>query len=118
MHKKKVMIDLKIARRKNGLLQSDLAHLLSTTQARISRLELGDALLTAADLHKISVIYDRDIRHLFTLSDQAYRDELQDAVASMSGVVIEDDDEGETRQSTLHKLSERLSEDNHKQHED
>jgi transcriptional regulator with XRE-family HTH domain len=112
MHKKKVMIDLKIARRKHGLLQSDLAHLLNTTQARISRLELGDALLTAADLHKISLIYDGDVRELFVFSNQAYREELREAVASMSGEITKDENLGETRQRSLHSLSERLSVDN------
>lgn len=52
-------LDLKVARRKSGLMQSDCAHLLDTYRSRISELEHGKLDPTAYEIATLSLIYGR-----------------------------------------------------------
>ena len=52
-------LDLKVARRKSGLTQSDTAHLLATQHSKISRIEHGKHLPTAHDIALLSLIYGK-----------------------------------------------------------
>ncbi len=52
-------LDLKVARRKSGLTQSDCAHLLGSHRSKFSHLELGKQPPTAVDIAMLSLIYGR-----------------------------------------------------------
>ena len=52
-------LDLKIARRKSGLTQSDCGHLLECDPSKISRLEKGEFLPSATDIALLSIIYGK-----------------------------------------------------------
>ena len=54
-------LDLKVARRKAGLTQADLAHLLSVNKARISQIERGVQFYTTREICQLSMIYDQSL---------------------------------------------------------
>ena len=61
-------LDLKVARRKAGLTQEDVAHLLGISDARISRLENGKAGLTVHEIAALSIIYGKSFEVLFRIA--------------------------------------------------
>lgn len=56
--------DLKVARHKSGLTQSDCAHLLATQHSKISRIEGAKYLPTAYDIALLSFIYGKSYEAL------------------------------------------------------
>lgn len=52
-------LDLKVARRKSGLTQQDVAHLLGSHRSKLSHLEKGSSLPTANDIAALSLIYSK-----------------------------------------------------------
>jgi len=68
MDEKDVMVDLKINRKESGLSGEDLAHLLDTSTARISKLHTGKAVMTIEELCSLSLIYGKTVDHLFGLA--------------------------------------------------
>jgi transcriptional regulator with XRE-family HTH domain len=58
--------DLRLARRKAGLTQSDLAHLLGTSTKEVSALEMGRKLPSMPQLCELSLIYGRSFEPLFS----------------------------------------------------
>ena len=58
-------LDLRVARRKAGLSQSDCAHLLGVHPSRISLLESGKALPSVPQICRLSMIYGRSFESLF-----------------------------------------------------
>lgn len=59
-------------RNRAGLRQIDVAHLLSVQHARISHIETGQAVLTAPEVVKLSVVYGKPIEVLLAgLIDEA-----------------------------------------------
>ncbi len=57
--------DLRLARRKAGLTQRDVAHLLHTRMSVICELERGKRTPTLSHIVTLSVIYDRPFQSLF-----------------------------------------------------
>lgn len=112
MQNKEVRIDLKVSRRESGLLQSDLAQLLSTTQPRISRLEQGKSALTIEEAVKLTIVFGKPPSKLFRLLAVRMRSELAKRMSAMPGELVKAPD-AEARQRTLARLSQSLSA-NHK----
>jgi transcriptional regulator with XRE-family HTH domain len=52
-------LDLKVARRRSGLTQLDVAHLLGISRVRVSKLECGIAKPTPDELTTFSLVYSR-----------------------------------------------------------
>ena len=57
--------DLRLARRKAGLTQRDVAHLLHTNQSAVSDLEQGHARPTLEQIIELSLIYGRSFESFF-----------------------------------------------------
>lgn len=57
--------DLRLARRKAGYTQGDVAHLLSGNQSLISELEQGHKRPTLAQIIELSLIYGRSFESFF-----------------------------------------------------
>jgi transcriptional regulator with XRE-family HTH domain len=58
-------LDLRLARRKAGFTQRDIAHLLSTRKSAISDLERGRRRPALRQIVRLSVIYGRSFESLF-----------------------------------------------------
>ena len=70
MKKKEVAADLRYARRESGLSGSDVSHLLSINQSRLSRIETGKSDPRPSELCGLALIYGKDHLQLFPgLSD-------------------------------------------------
>ena len=52
-------LDIKVARRRSGLSQADVAHLLGVHRTRVSKLERGRYTPSANELASLSLIYGR-----------------------------------------------------------
>lgn len=111
MQKKEVRIDLKVSRRESGLLQSDLAHLLETTQPRISNLEQGKGALTVEEALKLTVIFGKPVVELFQLLSERVRDELGQRISIMAEALPNVESSG-PRADTFNRLMARLSANN------
>lgn len=61
-------LELKVARRKAGLTQEDVAHLLGISDTRISRLENGKSNLTVHEIAALGVIYGKSFEGLFRMA--------------------------------------------------
>ena len=73
--------DLKVARSKSGLSQSDCAHLLDVDRSKVSRLERGDSPPSVRDICTLSLVYGKSFESLFgTISDEV-RDGLRQRLA-------------------------------------
>lgn len=59
------VVDLKVARRKSGLLQADCAHLLNVDRSKISRIENGDTPPNITELCILTLIYGKPYETLF-----------------------------------------------------
>ena len=53
-------LELKVARRRSGLSQKDIAHLLGISRVRVSKLECNLAVPTPDELTTFGLIYSRD----------------------------------------------------------
>ncbi|WP_299919338.1 helix-turn-helix transcriptional regulator [uncultured Roseobacter sp.] len=58
-------LDLRLARRKAGYTQGDMAHLLSSHQSLVSELEQGQRGPTLEQIIELSLIYGRSFESLF-----------------------------------------------------
>lgn len=115
MHNKEVRVDLKVSRKASGLLQEDLAHLLETTQPRISRLEQGKAVLSLEEVIKLTVIFGKSSIDLFRMVAVRAQQELAQRLASLPPSP-EHTQNTEARQRTLSGLAGQLSVDNSNNH--
>ncbi len=108
MQNKEVRVDLKVSRKESGLLQSDLAQLLGTTQPRISRLEKGKSVLTVDETVKLAIIFNENITKLFRLLSARMKAEI---AGQLEGVTKEGSShtDAELRQATLNRLNQNLS---------
>jgi transcriptional regulator with XRE-family HTH domain len=76
-------VDLRLARRKAGLTQQDVAHLLDIQQTRLSELERGRKEPTLRELCCLSIILNRRFEGLYAdLLDEA-RFELRERLPDM-----------------------------------
>jgi transcriptional regulator with XRE-family HTH domain len=76
-------LDLKVARRKAGYTQNDLAHLLGSNQAHISELERGLVLPTLEQIVMLSLIYGRSFEGLYANLLATARERLRASVVGM-----------------------------------
>jgi len=59
-------LDLRLARKKAGYTQDDLAHLLDAHQTAVSQLELGKRRPSLTEIVDLSLIYGRSFESLFS----------------------------------------------------
>lgn len=71
-------LDLKIARRRSGLSQSQVAHLLGVHRTRLSKLEKGRRPATAHELATLSVIFSLPLSELGRTSIHEIHGELRE----------------------------------------
>ena len=112
---KQFALDLKVARRKSGLSQSDCAHLLEVDRTKISRLERGDCAPTMRDFCTLSLVHGKSFQSLFDRIFKEVRDALQERLASIPaqpGKRISQFN----RTNTLNRLGARLEEFNTRNH--
>lgn len=76
-------LDLSLARRKAGFVQSDIAHLLASHQSRVSELEHGGKLPTLTEIVTLSLIYGRSFESLFSMIMADARRDLQARVETL-----------------------------------
>lgn len=80
-------LDLRLARRKSGYTQRDIAQLLGAHQTLISELERGRQLPTLAQIVTLSLIYGRSFESLFAELMKSARDQLRTRILHMPGGV-------------------------------
>lgn len=80
-------LDLRLARRKAGFTQRDIAHLLGGHQTLVSELERGRQTPTLEQIITLSLIYGRSFESLFSELMGTARSDLQKRIVQMpSGV--------------------------------
>lgn len=104
-------LDLRLARRKAGLTQRDVAHLLGSHQSAVSDLERGRTLPTLHQIVTLSLLYGRSFESLFSAVMRDARrglrerlDTLPETVRSFAGTA--------RRTHSLDRLRRRLDADN------
>lgn len=75
--------DLRLARRKVGLTQRDVAHLLHTRISVICELEQGQRLPTLSHIVTLSIIFDRPFQSLFAAELKIAEDALRKRIVKM-----------------------------------
>ena len=78
-------IDLHCARRKSGLTQGDLAHLLGCSKAKISRLESGGTQPGLRDICMLSYVYGKSFESLFGALFADIRHNLGERLTTLPG---------------------------------
>lgn len=95
------------ARRKAGLSQADIAHLLGISQAQVSRLELGRAVPTIRDVCGVAVLFGRSmellVEPLFLERALGIRERLVDLPEQRTRWLADF-----VRQTSLRKLEQRV----------
>lgn len=76
-------LDLRLARRKSGFTQRDVAHLLGAHQTLVSELERGRQLPTLEQIVALSLIYGRSFESLFSELMRTARERLQQRILHM-----------------------------------
>ena len=76
-------LDLRLARRKSGFTQRDVAHLLGAHQTLVSELERGRQLPTLEQIVTLSLIYGRSFESLFSELMRTARERLQQRIVHM-----------------------------------
>ncbi|MEO1700615.1 MAG: helix-turn-helix transcriptional regulator [Pseudomonadota bacterium] len=76
-------VDLQTARKKSGLTQDDLAHLLGTSENRVSKLEHGRRPLSVSDIASLTLIYGKPFESLFAAVLEDVARTLPDRIASL-----------------------------------
>lgn len=76
-------LDLRVARRKAGFTQRDIAHLLRVQQAKVSDLERGRKLPTVPQIVTLSLIYGRSFESLFAAVMAEARQKLTTRLGGM-----------------------------------
>jgi transcriptional regulator with XRE-family HTH domain len=77
-------IDLKVARRKAGFTQSDVAHLLDVSQPYVSDLECGRTLPSIHELCALSLLYGRTFESFFADLVLETKQQLLDRLHTLS----------------------------------
>lgn len=77
------VFDLRLARRKAGFTQRDIAHLLGTKKATIGQLEQAKRKPTLPQIVTLSVIYGRSFESLFSAEMRASEAALRQRIVRM-----------------------------------
>lgn len=99
--------DLRLARRKAGHTQGDIAHLLDTHQSTISDLEHGQLRPTLEQIIDLSLIYGRSFESLFSEIMAERRTHLTNRLARLPSPA-RDTVHTYNRTSSLSRLARRL----------
>ncbi len=100
-------LDLKVARRRSSLSQSDCAQLLGTDHARISRLEAGTSMPNMVELSILCLIFDRPVGSVAQDVILSILADLEKRLSSMPGCP-ENWPDRDNRVRTLSSLAEKL----------
>ncbi|MEL7257708.1 MAG: helix-turn-helix transcriptional regulator [Pseudomonadota bacterium] len=76
-------LDLRLARKKAGFTQDDLAHLLAAHQTVVSHLELGKRRPSLTEIIDLSLIYGRSFEDLFAEVMEERKEHLSVRLASL-----------------------------------
>jgi transcriptional regulator with XRE-family HTH domain len=101
-------LDLRVARRRAALTQSDCAHLLGCVQSRISKFEAGDAVPTVEELSILYLLFDQSLGRTSEEIIASLRDELLARLANIPDCPPAWRDR-QVRFQTLGGLAERLA---------
>lgn len=101
-------LDLRLARRKSGFTQRDIAHLIGSHQSTIAALEKGSWLPTIEQICALSLIYGRSFESLFSEVLASAKVRLEH---SLPGLPASSDSSALTsnREASLKKLERRLA---------
>lgn len=117
MSKNAFALDLRTARKKSGLTQTDCAHLLGTFQSTVSDLEAGKRLPGLPEICTLSLIYGRTFEslyeELFSNARRALRSRLKSLSACAGNWIGRFN-----REYTIDRLVKRLEEFEAQDHED
>lgn len=80
---KQFALDLKVARRKSGLTQSDCAHLLNAHRTKIGHIERGNFAPSAKDIALFTLIYGKSYDVLCGALYEEVSDQLRDRLFSL-----------------------------------
>ncbi len=103
-------LDLKVARRKAGFTQNDLAHLLGSNQAHVSELERGLVMPALEQIVTLSIIYERSFESFYASLLKRARDHLRERIVRLP-------DGGRSyvgtfnRDASIERLARRLAEE-------
>lgn len=102
--------DLRLARRKAGYTQGDVAHLLDCQQSIVSKLESGKSRPCLEQIVTLSLIYGRSFESLFAQVMSEAREHLGSRLASLPDL---DRQTAQTfnRESSLKRLRQRLKDE-------
>ena len=103
----KFSLDLKLARRKSSLSQSDCAHLLGTDHTRISRLEAGTSMPNMVELSVLCLVFNRPVGGVAQDVILSILGDLEQRLTSMPGCP-ENWPGRDNRVRTLSSLAEKL----------
>lgn len=105
---KQFAFDLRLARKKSGLMQRDVAQLLGVGQATLSDLENGRYRPSVEQLCTLSLIYGRNFEQFFAETLDQAREHLR---ARITDIPVSGGDGAENlrRETTLQRLEERLA---------
>ncbi|WP_323771751.1 helix-turn-helix transcriptional regulator [Antarctobacter sp.] len=107
--------DLKVARKRAGLTQSDCGHLVGVSHDAISQIERGQRMPTIRELCALSLIYGRSFESLYVEVLREVREDLRDKLASMP-TEPKDWPAAARRQQTVERLARRLLEETDPDH--
>lgn len=100
-------LDLKVARRKAGLTQQDVAHLLDIQESRVSRLENGKAQLGIHEIAALTLVYGKPFEGLFAEALDEIAEALPERMSNMPA--CQDGWLGRfNRENTLSNITNRL----------
>ncbi|MEM1050633.1 MAG: helix-turn-helix transcriptional regulator [Pseudomonadota bacterium] len=101
--------DLKVARRRSGLSQKDLAILLEASEKEISSVESGKRLPTLSQITKLTLIFNRVFPSLYEMLREAARHELFRQLPSLPEQGKKGAVDAFNRDNTLKALENRLA---------
>ena len=101
-------LDLRLARRKAGFTQDDVAHLLAIHQSAVSDLEQGKARPSLDQIIELSLIYGRSFESFFALVMAERRAHLSRQLRSLPAL-SKPTAHTFNRESSLAKLGRRLA---------
>jgi transcriptional regulator with XRE-family HTH domain len=107
--------DLRVARKRAGLTQSDCGHLVGVSHDAISQIERGQRMPTIRELCALSLIYGRSFESLYAEVLREVRRDLGETLADMPEEP-KDWSVAARRQKTLERLAHRLLEESDPYH--
>lgn len=76
-------INIRVARLRLGLTQADMAHLLDTSQPRVSRIESGEYRPTIREVCKLCIILDMPLTELYGHTAEGAVQQLEQRLPSI-----------------------------------